>query len=281
MTHASTSAPMDDSIPFEFAQMARSDRVMHLGPGNRGFYTEIMTDAPGDPDLRDRRLLLVEDDPTVAEVARNYLRKAGFLVDEVADGFQALESVAELVPDLVILDRKLPGIDGTEVCRRLRSFTAVPVLMLTALSATEDRIDGLESGADDYLTKPFSPRELVLRVQSILKRTVDESTPEAPFRLGPFHLDVSGRRVSRNEIPLEVSAREFDLLAFFLKHPHQVFDRETLLRSVWGWEIGDPSTITVTVRRLREKIEDDPSHAQFLSTVWGAGYRFDVEEELR
>ncbi|PCC54082.1 DNA-binding response regulator [Brevibacterium aurantiacum] len=254
---------------------------MHLGPGNRGFYTEIMTDAPGDPDLRDRRLLLVEDDPTVAEVARNYLRNAGFLVDEVADGFQALESVAELVPDLVILDRKLPGIDGTEVCRRLRSFTAVPVLMLTALSATEDRIDGLESGADDYLTKPFSPRELVLRVQSILKRTVDESTPEAPFRLGPFHLDVSGRRVSRNGIPLEVSAREFDLLAFFLKHPHQVFDRETLLRSVWGWEIGDPSTITVTVRRLREKIEDDPSHAQFLSTVWGAGYRFDVEEELR
>lgn len=238
-----------------------------------------MTSAPGDPDLSDRRLLLVEDDPTVAEVARNYLRAAGFLVDEVTDGFQALESLHDAVPDLVILDRKLPGIDGAEVCRRLRTFTAVPVLMLTALSATEDRIDGLEAGADDYLTKPFSPRELVLRVQSILKRTVSDSTPEAPFDLGPFHLDASARRVSRRGTPLELTAREFDLLAFFLKHPHQVFDREALLRSVWGWEVGDPSTITVTVRRLREKIEDDPSHAKFLSTVWGAGYRFDVPDD--
>lgn len=238
-----------------------------------------MTSAPGDLDLSDRRLLLVEDDPTVAEVARNYLRAAGFLVDEVTDGFQALESLHDAVPDLVILDRKLPGIDGAEVCRRLRIFSAVPVLMLTALSATEDRIDGLEAGADDYLTKPFSPRELVLRVQSILKRTVSDSTPEAPFDLGPFHLDASARRVSRRGTPLELTAREFDLLAFFLKHPHQVFDREALLRSVWGWEVGDPSTITVTVRRLREKIEDDPSHAKFLSTVWGAGYRFDVPDD--
>lgn len=235
-----------------------------------------MTHAPGDPDLTDRRLLLVEDDPTVAEVARNYLRAAGFLVDEVTDGFQALETLTEAVPDLVVLDRKLPGIDGAEVCRRLRAFTAVPVLMLTALSATEDRIDGLEAGADDYLTKPFSPKELVLRVQSILKRTVNDSTPEMPFDLGPFHLDVSARRACRNGSALDLSAREFDLLAFFLKHPHQVFDRAALLRSVWGWEVGDLSTITVTVRRLREKIEDDPSHARFLSTVWGAGYRFDV-----
>lgn len=235
-----------------------------------------MPHASADPHLADRRLLLVEDDPTVAEVARNYLRAAGFLVDEVADGFQALETLAEAVPDLVILDRKLPGIDGTEVCRRLRAFTSVPVLMLTALSATEDRIDGLEAGADDYLTKPFSPKELVLRVQSILRRTVTESTPEVPFDLGPFHLDVSAHRVTRHGLPVELSAREFDLLAFFLKHPHQVFDRETLLRSVWGWEVGDLSTITVTVRRLREKIEDEPSQAKFLTTVWGAGYRFDV-----
>lgn len=239
-----------------------------------------MTHAAVDPQLADRRLLLVEDDPTVAEVARNYLRAAGFLVDEVTDGFQALETLAEAVPDLVILDRKLPGIDGTEVCRRLRAFTSVPVLMLTALSATEDRIDGLEAGADDYLTKPFSPKELVLRVQSILRRTVTESTPEIPFDLGPFHLDVSAHRVTRHGAPVELSAREFDLLAFFLKHPHQAFDRESLLRSVWGWEIGDLSTITVTVRRLREKIEDDPSHARFLSTVWGAGYRFDVPDTV-
>ena len=238
-----------------------------------------MTHAPAGSPLRDRRLLLVEDDPTVAEVARNYLRAAGFLVDEVTDGFQALAAIAEVVPDLVVLDRKLPGIDGTEVCRRLRTFSDVPVLMLTALSATEDRIDGFESGADDYLAKPFSPRELVLRVGSILKRTVDEAAPEVPFTLGPFRLDVSARKVSRNGVPLDLSAREFDLLAFFLKHPHQVFDREALLKSVWGWEIGDLSTITVTVRRLRAKIEDDPSQAKHLATVWGAGYRFDVEEE--
>ncbi|MDN5806656.1 MAG: response regulator transcription factor [Brevibacterium sp.] len=237
-----------------------------------------MTHAAVDPHLADRRLLLIEDDPTVAEVARNYLRTAGFLVDEVTDGFQALERLTEAVPDLVILDRKLPGIDGTEVCRRLRTFTSVPVLMLTALSATEDRIDGLEAGADDYLTKPFSPKELVLRVQSILRRTVTTATPEVPFDLGPFHLDVSAHQVTRHGVGLELTAREFDLLSFFLKHPHQVFDRETLLRSVWGWEIGDPSTITVTVRRLREKVEDDPAHAKFLSTVWGAGYRFDVPE---
>ncbi|WP_166973775.1 response regulator transcription factor [Brevibacterium atlanticum] len=236
-----------------------------------------MTDTPPDSTLRDRRILLVEDDPTVAEVARNYLHTAGFLVDEVTDGFQAIDAVRDVRPDLVVLDRKLPGIDGTEVCRRLRGFTDTPVLMLTALSATEDRIDGLESGADDYLTKPFSPRELVLRVRSILKRTVDEATPEAPFALGPFQLDASARKVSRDSRPLELSAREFDLLAFFLKHPNQVFDRETLLRSVWGWEVGDLSTITVTVRRLREKIEDDPSHAVFLTTVWGAGYRFDAD----
>lgn len=242
-----------------------------------------MTSSTGNIDglLTDRRILLVEDDTTVREVARNYLRAAGFLVDEVTDGFQALDAIAEVTPDLIILDRKLPGIDGTEVCRRIRKTSDVPVLMLTALSATEDRIDGLESGADDYLTKPFSPRELVLRVQSILKRTVDESTPEAPFRLGPFRLDVSARTVSRHGIDLTLSTREFDLLAFLLKHPHQVFDREALLKSVWGWEVGDLSTITVTVRRLREKIEDDPSHPRFLHTVWGAGYRFDAEEAPR
>ncbi|WP_350269619.1 response regulator transcription factor [Brevibacterium sp. CBA3109] len=236
-----------------------------------------MTHPAVDPDLTDRRLLLVEDDPTVAEVARSYLRAAGFLVDEVTDGFRALAALTEAVPDLVVLDRKLTGIDGVEVCRRLRVFTTVPVLMLTAPSATEDRIDGLEAGADDYLTKPFSPKELVLRVQSILRRTVSDSTPEAPFDLGPFHLDASARRVSRYGTALDLTAREFDLLAFFLKHPGQVFDRAALLRSVWGWEVGDLSTITVTVRRLRTKIEDDPSHARFLSTVWGAGYRFEVE----
>lgn len=250
---------------------------MSTADGVARSYTGGMTSsAETAPGLLDRRLLLVEDDPTVAEVARNYLRAADFIVDEVTDGFQALEHLKAAVPDLVILDRKLPGIDGAEVCRRLRTFTDVPVLMLTALSATDDRIDGLEAGADDYLTKPFSPRELVLRVRSILRRTVDEDTPQAPFSIGPFDIDVSNRTVVRDGRALDLSTREFDLLAFFLKHPRQVFDRESLLRAVWGWEFGDLSTITVTVRRLREKIEDDPSHPVFLTTVWGAGYRLDL-----
>lgn len=228
--------------------------------------------------LVDRRVLLVEDDPTVAEVARNYLLAAGLLVDEATDGFLALDAVTSVRPDIVVLDRKLPGIDGAEVCRRMREFTSVPVLMLTALSTSDQRIEGLEAGADDYLTKPFSPRELVLRVKAILRRTVDESTPESPFEIGRFRLDASARIVTRDGSPLDLSAREFDLLAFFLKHPHQVFDRSSLLKAVWGWEVGDLSTITVTVRRLREKIEDDPSHARQLVTVWGAGYRFDADE---
>jgi DNA-binding response OmpR family regulator len=205
-------------------------------------------------DLADRRVLVVEDDATVAEVATTYLRAAGFLAEVASDSFSALASVERTPPDLIVLDRMLPGIDGAEVCRRIRTTSQVPIIMLTALGSAEDRIDGLEAGADDYLPKPFSPRELVLRVQSILRRSLAPYAPEAPFDIGPFHLDASARRVSRDGVELELSAREFDLLAFLLKHPRQTFDRQTLLRSVWGWEFGDLSTVTVTTRRLREKI---------------------------
>ncbi|MBN7793810.1 response regulator [Microbacterium sp. 2216-1] len=229
-------------------------------------------------DLTDRRVLVVEDDATVAEVAVTYLRTAGLLADVASDSFSALAAVERTPPDLIVLDRMLPGIDGAEVCRRIRATSAVPIIMLTALGSTEDRIAGLEAGADDYLTKPFSPRELVLRVQSVLRRSLAPHTPEAPFDIGPFHLDASARRVSRDGTELVLSAREFDLLAFLLKHPRQTFDRQTLLRSVWGWEFGDLSTVTVTTRRLREKIEADPAHPTLLVTVWGVGYRLDIEE---
>ncbi|KQV07656.1 response regulator transcription factor [Leifsonia sp. Root112D2] len=233
-------------------------------------------DAQQADPLLGRRVLVVEDDPTVQEVASSYLSAAGFLVDRANDGFTALEMVRRVAPDLIVLDRMLPGIDGAEVCRRIRERSSTPVILLTALDATEDRIVGLEAGADDYLTKPFSPRELVLRVQSILRRSVTELTPEAPFELGPFHLDPSARIAAKNGDELALSAREFELFAFLLKHPGQAFGRETLLRSVWGWTFGDLSTVTVAVRRLREKIEDDPTRPTILRTVWGVGYRLEV-----
>ncbi|WP_159622479.1 response regulator transcription factor [Ruania rhizosphaerae] len=232
-----------------------------------------------DAGLIDRRVLVVEDDPTVLEIVTTYLEAAGFLVDQATDGIAAVQRAEECHPDLIILDRMLPGIDGLEVSRRIRSISRTPVLMLTALGTTDDRIDGLEAGADDYLAKPFSPRELVLRVRSILRRTINEDTPEVPFDAGPFHLDVAARTVSKNGTDLALSTREFDLLAYLLKHPHQAFGRDQLLRAVWGWEFGDLSTITVTVRRLREKIENDPASPTILVTVWGVGYRLDISEE--
>ncbi|MEV4688616.1 response regulator transcription factor [Microbacterium sp. LWH3-1.2] len=228
-------------------------------------------------DLADRRVLVVEDDPTVREVVETYLQADGFIVDVASDGFAALDAIEIRRPDLVVLDRMLPGIDGAEVCRRIREGSAVPVILLTALGAPEDRVAGLEAGADDYLTKPFSPRELVLRVQAVLRRSLREFTPEAPFDLGPFHLDASARVARKDGAELTLSAREFDLFAFLLKHPRRAFTREELLRAVWGWEFGDLSTVTVTVRRLREKIEGDVSQPRILNTVWGVGYRLDPE----
>jgi DNA-binding response OmpR family regulator len=230
-------------------------------------------------DLLDRRVLVVEDDPTVREVVCTYLNAAGFIVDQAGDGFEALEVMQRRAPDLVVLDRMLPGIDGAEVCRRIRATNDVPVILLTALGSTEDRIDGLEAGADDYIAKPFSPRELVLRVQSVLRRSIGDLSPEAPFQLGPFHLDPSARVLRKHGVALSLSAREFDLIAFLLKHPRQAFDRESLLRAVWGWEYGDLSTVTVTVRRVREKIEPDPAHPVHLTTVWGVGYRLDTQDD--
>ncbi|NYF11429.1 DNA-binding response OmpR family regulator [Leifsonia sp. AK011] len=226
--------------------------------------------------LADRRVLVVEDDPTVREVACNYLKAAGFVVTSAPDGFAALDAVERERPDLIVLDRMLPGIDGAEVCQRIRRTLQVPIIMLTALGSTEDRISGLEVGADDYLTKPFSPRELVLRVKSILRRSVTELTPESAFTLGDFWIDPAARILRKNDQEIALSAREFDLFAFLLKHPRQAFSREQLLKSVWNWDIGDLSTVTVTVRRVREKIEDDPTEPTALVTVWGVGYRLDL-----
>ncbi|MDQ0577626.1 response regulator transcription factor [Agromyces albus] len=228
----------------------------------------------GNEDLVGRRVLLVDDDPTVAEVASSYLRATGFVVEEASDGFAALEAAERVAPDLIVLDRMLPGIDGLEVFRRLRERMSTPVILLTALGSEDDRIAGLEAGADDYLSKPFSTRELVLRVQSVLRRSIGEFTPESVLEYGEFRLDPSAHVATRAGVELALTAREFDLFEFLLKHPNQVFSREELLRTVWGWTYGDLSTVTVHVRRLREKIERDPRSPVLLTTVWGVGYRF-------
>lgn len=230
----------------------------------------------GNEDLVGRRVLLVDDDPTVAEVASNYLRATGFVVAEAGDGFAALDAAERFAPDLIVLDRMLPGIDGLEVFRRLRERVATPVILLTALGSEDDRIAGLEAGADDYLAKPFSPRELVLRVQSVLRRSIGEFTPESVLEYGGFRLDPSARIATRDGVELQLTVREFDLFEFLLKHQNQVFSREDLLRTVWGWTYGDLSTVTVHVRRLREKIERDPRSPALLTTVWGVGYRFTI-----
>jgi DNA-binding response OmpR family regulator len=225
-------------------------------------------------------VLVVEDDPTVREVVRTYLQNAGMEVEEAGDGVTALAAAGRTRPDLVVLDLMLPGLSGLEVCKRLReSRPDVPVIMLTALGEESDRVVGLETGADDYMVKPFSPRELVLRVQSVLRRTgtVQTSGQTLPRRLvaGDLVVDVAGRSATRNGDDVSLTGREFDLLVHLMTHPGQAFTREKLMRDVWGWEYGDTSTVTVHVRRLREKVEADPAAPQRLVTVWGVGYRWD------
>ncbi|GAA2970008.1 response regulator transcription factor [Actinokineospora diospyrosa] len=218
------------------------------------------------------RVLVVDDDVTVSDVVRRYLERAGHDVVLAATGEDALRLAGAQPPDLVVLDLMLPGIDGVEVCRRLRG--AIPVIMLTALGEEENRIAGLRLGADDYVTKPFSPRELALRVRSVLRR----SAPRAGAREladGDLRLDGAARAATLAGVELALTGREFDLLEFFMSHPGEAFTRAQLLASVWGWDFGDQSTVTVHVRRLREKVERVPAKPSRICTVWGVGYRYD------
>ncbi len=213
----------------------------------------------------------------------DYLRHAGLEPRHAVDGHDALEIAAQWRPDLVILDLMLPGISGLEVCRRLRegqdAQVPLPVIMLTALGEESDRVAGLESGADDYVTKPFSPRELALRVQAVLRRARAAggaaATPQ-PVRSGRLEVDVAARRARSDGRELELTVREFDLLAFLVCHPGRAFTRAELLEQVWGWSFGDLSTITVYVRRLRDKVEQAPAAPAHLQTVWGVGYRWEL-----
>ena len=222
------------------------------------------------------RVLVVDDDPTVREVVVSYLRAHRHDVLEAADGEEALSLMGSGGADLVVLDLMLPGIDGLEVCRRLRETSDVPVIMLTALGSESDRVMGLERGADDYVTKPFSPRELALRVDSVLRRAGEPDAPRAGRIVdGDLVVDHDRHVAYRNGAELSLTAREFDLLGFLLHHPGRAFSRDDLLRQVWGWSFGDQSTVTVHVRRLREKVEPDPRAPRRLVTVWGVGYRWE------
>ena len=229
-------------------------------------------------------VLVVDDDPTLREVVAGYLTRAGLDVLEAGDGLDALSVARTRSPDLVVLDLTLPGLDGLEVFRRLRSARGdLPVVMLTARGEESDRVLGLEIGADDYVTKPFSSRELVLRVQSILRRAAPSAGPSAEpadraaTTLVDEDLRVDTRRhqVWLGDGLLALTSREFDLLAHLMAHPGTAFSRRELMEQVWGWEYGDESTVTVHVRRLREKVETDPSRPVRLQTVWGVGYRWD------
>jgi DNA-binding response OmpR family regulator len=226
---------------------------------------------------RVKRILVVDDDVNVRDVVRRYLEHAGYQVELAGNGEQALSIAATAEPDLVVLDLMLPGVSGLEVCRLLRQRGQVPVVMLTARGEEDDRITGLQLGADDYIAKPFSPRELVLRVASVLRRTHAEPVTPSREELvdGDLRMDVTARRASRSGQPLPLTGREFDLLEFLINHAGTAFTRAELLSRVWGWDFGDQSTVTVHVRRLREKVEPDPARPSRIATVWGVGYRYD------
>ena len=225
-----------------------------------------------------RHVLIVEDDPTVSEVVARYLGREGFEVEVVADGRAAVDRARTRPPDAMVLDLMLPGLDGLEVFRRLRSFSSTPVIMLTARGNEDDRVLGLELGADDYVSKPFSPRELTARIKSVLRRAENPpATTETSnvVSAGDLSVDLGAREAHVGGRPVSLTVREFDLLVFLMLHPRQVFRREELLEQVWGYTFGDTSTVTVHVRRLREKVEGDPSAPRHIQTVWGVGYRFE------
>lgn len=216
----------------------------------------------------------------VAEVLTRYLARDGFRVETVRDGASALQAATRQSPDVVLLDLMLPGIDGLHVCRELRRTSQVPILILSARSEEADKIRGLGLGADDYVVKPFSPNEVVARVQALLRRSQTFAAGRSDDELHFEGLTVqpSLRRVERDGKELELTSREFDLLHFLARHPRRVFTREQLLDHVWDRSFdGEPATVTVHIRRVREKIERDPTHPVWLKTVWGVGYKFEPE----
>lgn len=232
---------------------------------------------PAMTSTKTERILVVDDEPMVREVVVAYLEREGFHVDEASDGSGALDKINEQQPDLVVLDVMLPGIDGFGVLTELRRSGDIPVILLTARSEEPDRVLGLELGADDYVVKPFSPRELAARVRSVLRRSGGVAAPAEVMEFDGLRIDEQAREVAVNDKLIETTPKEYDLIAFLARSPRQVFSRSQLLEQVWDsspdWQ--DPSTVTVHVRRLRRKIEADPEAPRWITTVWGVGYRFE------
>ncbi len=230
-------------------------------------------------DMPRYRVLVADDEPMVTEVVERYLARDGFEVATTGDGSEALSLAHSWSPDLVVLDLMLPGLDGLEVCRQLRKEGSMPIVMLTARGEETDRIVGLELGADDYVVKPFSPRELVARIKAVLRRTAAEGRPASAgeaLRLSGVVINPKTRQTEVNSQPVALTAKEFDLLYYLASHPGQVFTREQLMNDVWDYTFaGDASTVTVHIRRLREKIEPDPMRPRYVKTVWGVGYKFE------
>lgn len=218
-------------------------------------------------------MVIAEDDPVVRGAVGDYLRAHGYTVDAYANGVAARDAVEAEVPELVIVDRMLPGISGDELCHAIREHSDVPIMMLTALGEVEQRIEGLEAGADDYLAKPFALRELELRVDALMRRALRAPAPPS-FTAGDFQIDSTRRKAQVRGVEVSLTGREYELLVHLLRNPDRTVTRDEILREVWGWSFGEPSTVTVHVRRLREKIEQDPREPRYLHTVWGAGYRF-------
>jgi two-component system, OmpR family, response regulator ResD len=224
-------------------------------------------------------ILVVDDEPTIREVVELYLTREGYSVATATNGAEALVAVARRRPDLVVLDLMLPEIGGLDVCRQLRASHDSPaIIMLTARGEETDRVVGLELGADDYLAKPFSTRELVARVKAVRRSQRVATAPDTAWLVaGELRINVAARAVELAGEPVTLTVREFDLLLFLVQHPGQVFKREQLLDAVWGYTFAsDASTVTVHIRRLREKIERDPAAPRYLHTVWGVGYKFEV-----
>ena len=219
-------------------------------------------------------VLVVDDEPIVREVVVRYLEREGYATLEAGDGTTARAMLEEQTADLVVLDVMLPGIDGLELCRWIRTRSALPVILLTARGEEADRIVGLDLGADDYVTKPFSPRELAARVRTVLRRSAPTEAASARFAFGDIEIDTATREVRKAGRELRMTAKEFDLLSFLAGNPRRVFGRDQLMSRVWGYEAAlDTGTVTVHVRRLREKIETNPSEPLHLQTIWGVGYR--------
>jgi DNA-binding response OmpR family regulator len=220
-------------------------------------------------------VLVVDDEPVVRDVVIRYLEQEGYRTLQASDGETARVLLERETPSLVVLDLMLPGTDGLALCSWIRTRSQLPVIMVTALAEESDRLTGLELGADDYLTKPFSPRELVARVNAVLRRTSAPSVAAARIEIGDLVVDPGRREVHKDGTPLRLTTLEFDLLSFLVSNPNQVFSRRELMDHVWGYtSVLDTGTVTVHIRRLREKIENDPSRPRHLETVWGSGYRF-------